>query len=151
MQCEPMWMLLKDIIFSYTSWQGNDYMLIKISLNVPRIESLWKGQKLTLICLGNDFDTYDGSMHHDHVIKWKTFPRDWPFVRGIHRWPVNSLHKGQWRGALMFSLIFTWKKVEQTIVRLMIWAAIELIMTSRPDISPDLISHFQWRHWVIKR
>ena len=31
-----------------------------------------------------------------------------PFVRGIHRWPVNSLHKGQWRGALMFSLICAW-------------------------------------------
>ena len=27
------------------------------------------------------------------------------FVRGIHRPPVNSPHKGQWRGALMFSLI----------------------------------------------
>ena len=26
-------------------------------------------------------------------------------VRGIHRSPVNSPHKGQWRGALMFSLI----------------------------------------------
>ena len=42
---------------------------------------------------------------HDDVIKWKHFPRYWPFVRGIHRSPVNSLHKGQWRGALMFSLI----------------------------------------------
>ena len=42
---------------------------------------------------------------HDDVIKWKHFPRDWPFVRGIHRSPVNSPHKGQWRGALMFSLI----------------------------------------------
>ena len=42
---------------------------------------------------------------HDDVIKWKHFPRYWPFVRGIHRWPVNSIHKGQWRGALMFSLI----------------------------------------------
>ena len=39
------------------------------------------------------------------VIKWKHFPRYWPFVRGIHRCPVNSPHKGQWRGALMFSLI----------------------------------------------
>ena len=36
------------------------------------------------------------------------FPRYWPFVRGIHRSPVNSPHKGQWRGALMFSLICTW-------------------------------------------
>ena len=32
---------------------------------------------------------------HDDVIKWKHFPRYWPFV-----------HKGQWRRALMFSLIF---------------------------------------------
>ena len=45
--------------------------------------------------------------HHD-VIKWKHFPRHWPFVRGIHRSrPVNSPHKDQWRGALMFSLICT--------------------------------------------
>ena len=44
---------------------------------------------------------------HDVVIKWKHFPRYWPFVRGIHRSPVNSPHKGQWRGALMFSLICT--------------------------------------------
>ena len=27
---------------------------------------------------------------HDDVIKWKHFPRYWPFVRGIHRSPVNS-------------------------------------------------------------
>ena len=43
--------------------------------------------------------------HHDDVIKWKHFPRNWPFLRGIHRSPVNSTHKGQWRGALMFSSI----------------------------------------------
>ena len=45
---------------------------------------------------------------HDDVIKWKHFPRNWPFVRGIYRSPVNSPHKGQWRGALMFSLICVW-------------------------------------------
>ena len=45
---------------------------------------------------------------HDDVIKWKHFPRYWPFVRRIHRSPVNSPHKGQWRGALMFSLIWIW-------------------------------------------
>ena len=45
---------------------------------------------------------------HDDVIKWKHFSRYWPFVRGIHRSPVNSPHKGQWRGALMFSLICVW-------------------------------------------
>ena len=35
-------------------------------------------------------------------------PRYWPFVQGIHRSPVNSPHKGQWHGALMFHLICTW-------------------------------------------
>ena len=45
---------------------------------------------------------------HDDVIKWKHFPRNWPFVLGIHRSPVNSPHKGQFRGALMFSLICVW-------------------------------------------
>ena len=45
---------------------------------------------------------------HDDVIKWKHFTRYWPFVRGIHQSPVKSPHKGQWRGALMFSLIYVW-------------------------------------------
>ena len=38
-------------------------------------------------------------LHYD-VIKWIHFPRNWS--------PVNSPHKGQWRGALMFSLICAW-------------------------------------------
>ena len=53
---------------------------------------------------------YQGNYHtadegRDYVIKWKHYPCYWPFVRGIHRSPVNSPHKGQWHGALMFSLI----------------------------------------------
>ena len=49
-------------------------------------------------------------LFHDDVIKWKHFPRYWPFVRGIHRSPVPGEfpHKDQWRGALMFSLICVW-------------------------------------------
>ena len=50
---------------------------------------------------GSSFVTF----YHDDVIKWKHFPHYWPFVRGIHRSPVNSPQKGQWRGALKFSLI----------------------------------------------
>ena len=38
----------------------------------------------------------------------ETFPCYWPFVRGILRWPVNSPHKSQWRGALMFLLNCAW-------------------------------------------
>ena len=45
--------------------------------------------------------------------------------------PVGSPHKGQWRGALMFSLICVWiNGCVTTIVRLVIWDAIGPIMTS---------------------
>ena len=48
---------------------------------------------------------FEAMVLHDDVIKWKHFPRYWTFVRGIHRSQVNSPHKGQWRGALMLTLI----------------------------------------------
>ena len=55
------------------------------------------------------FRPYGIPLHrHADVIKWKHFPRYWPFVRGIHRSPVNSPHKGQWRGTLMCSMICAW-------------------------------------------
>ena len=44
----------------------------------------------------------------DDVIKWRHFPRHWPFVRGIHRWPVDSPHEGHWHRTSMFSLICSW-------------------------------------------
>ena len=50
----------------------------------------------------------EARLSHDDVIKWKHLPRYWQFVQGIHRWPVNSPHKGQWRGALVFSLTCAW-------------------------------------------
>ena len=37
-----------------------------------------------------------------HVMKWKHFPRYRPFMGGS---PVNSPHKSQWGGTLLFSLI----------------------------------------------
>ena len=59
--------------------------------------------------------SYHGRKHlcTSYVVTWwrhqmETFPRNWPFVLGIHRPPVNSPHRGQWRGALMFSLICVW-------------------------------------------
>ena len=49
-----------------------------------------------------------GNASRYDVIKWKHFPRYWPSVWGIHWSTMNSPHKGQWRGALMFSLICAW-------------------------------------------
>ena len=51
--------------------------------------------------------------HVDGMTSWwrhqmETFSALLAFVRGIHRPPVNSSHKGQWCRALMFSLICVW-------------------------------------------
>ena len=52
---------------------------------------------------------HDINARNDWQSWWRhqmeAFLRYWPFVRGINRSPVNSRQKGQWRGALMFSLI----------------------------------------------
>ena len=45
---------------------------------------------------------------HFDVIEWKHFFALLTLCGGIHWSPVNFSHKGQWRGALMFSLIFAW-------------------------------------------
>ena len=56
--------------------------------------------------LGNDWwASMLASVYHDDVIKWKHFPRHWPFARGIRQSPANSSHKGQWSGDVMSSLI----------------------------------------------
>ena len=55
-------------------------------------------------------DSLKKTTNHVDVIKWKHFPRYWPFVRGFHRSPVISPQKGQWRGALVFSSICVWIK-----------------------------------------
>ena len=80
----------------------------------------WQTEIICWLCVLAIFQMYPSSiswllmlshtytMMHDDVIKWTHFPRYWPFVWGIHRSPVNSPHKGQWRGALVFSLIYVW-------------------------------------------
>ena len=52
----------------------------------------------------------------DDVIKWNNFPRNGPFVRGIQRPSADSPHKGQWRRALMCSLICTWANAWACII-----------------------------------
>ena len=73
------------------------------------ILNLKQWRRVTVITIQRGFvlRNFKG-LFHDDVIKWTKFPCNWPFVRGIHRSPVNSPHKGQWRGAVMFSLICVW-------------------------------------------
>ena len=74
------------ISYSYGKWCGILTILFWVSL----------------LALWNSGDNHCDSgeiLQYDDVIKWKHFPRYWPFLRGIHRSPVNSPHKEQWRGA----------------------------------------------------
>ena len=68
--------------------------------------------------------------YHDDAINWKKCPRYCSFVRWIHRLPVDSPHKGQWRGALMFCLICAWTNGWANNRDADIWYVITLIMTS---------------------
>ena len=69
--------------------------------------SLWRSLLILLYwCPVLQPNHYDSLEEYDDVIKWKHFPHNWPFFVG--KSPVNSPHKGQWRGALIFSLICAW-------------------------------------------
>ena len=93
---EPHWLLMGLSDISRVTWQVWYMCHPQVSVH--------------FLCryLLNSLISGKGCLSHDDVIKWKHFPRYWPFERGIHRSPVNSPHKGQWRGALMFSFIFDW-------------------------------------------
>ena len=89
--------VLRAITYSTTAPKGNR--------ELDRYETTVTEKQAACYVLGYTIQVHN---IHDDVIKWKHLPRYWPFVRGIHRSPVNSPHKGQWRRALMFSLICVW-------------------------------------------
>ena len=85
----PNWVVL--------TWTG-DEILCRKAIGWHTHEHIWTltQTQVTAIPKGQNYDD---------IIKWKHFPSYWPYVWGIHRSPVNSPHKGQWRRALIFSLI----------------------------------------------
>ena len=95
-------LFVHDQFSSWFTWFVRDAALEPRSYDFPDTSEVFLIEVgLWLIAIKHD---------HDDVIKWKHIPRYWPFVRGIHRSPVNSSHKVQWRRALVFSLIYAWIK-----------------------------------------
>ena len=88
------------------STRSIDYLMTHqpVMIKVLRI----KNNALYMYLIFIIYNTYYIWFHRD-VIKCKHFPRYWPFVGGIHGWPMDSPHKGQCRGAFMFSLNCAWK------------------------------------------
>ena len=89
----------------FMSWKGPWFNANESFLGVEISIIKWD---YAIFIMGISQTGKTASWYHDDVIKWKYFLRYWPFVRGIHRSPVNFPHKDQWRGALMFSLIWAW-------------------------------------------
>ena len=101
-----MWITGSGLIFICSSidlCSVPSHKLLNSPVEMPQVTS-----NVTVTCCRGVWIPYYNDQINDDVIKWKYLPRYWPFVRGIHRWPVNSSQKGQWLGALMFSLICAW-------------------------------------------
>ena len=81
-----------DILSIRSLWTYSSEIWTKLKKGLSHIKTL---QNSVWDVLGHCIQTA-----HNDVIKWKHFPPYWPFVRGIHRSPVNSQHKSQWREAL---------------------------------------------------
>ena len=98
--------------FSFTEYCWNFFLINNSKLILPMLKAI--PLKTLVICIFMLWYMYmiflcavKACMFHD-VVKWKHFPRYWPFVRGIHQSLVNTPHKVQWLGTLMFSLICAW-------------------------------------------
>ena len=115
---------LQLICSNFLEWLRSSFVLVRQWLVLPicfRVTPLTQ--------LGQSCEIY-GYIHHVNrirtiispqgkdnrgvcVLSWwrhqmETFSALLAICVGIHRSPVNSPHKGQWRGAFMFSLICAW-------------------------------------------
>ena len=84
---------------------GIAYLFLPQRINIGGVQP-----SASMVCIIPMAYIYLCVCKQDDVIRWKLFPRYWPFLRGIQRSPVNYPHKGQWRGALMFSFTDAFNK-----------------------------------------
>ena len=107
MRLFTIWLLASRFFVFF--WEWNRQISKTNVLNHADFQPVWV-QKYTAINmeLDNDEVLWLWVVFMMTSSNGKKIPRYWPFVRGIHRSPVNSPHKGQWCGAPMFSLICAW-------------------------------------------
>ena len=100
------WMLFVNLLktTAHVDWKISDMMILWNKMAMFH-RSLW----IAFLQISSTHHWMCGKhTSHDDVIKWKYFPRYWPFVQAIHRSPVNSTHKGLWRRTLVYSLTCAW-------------------------------------------
>ena len=108
-QMAKMKVKVNDIHFQYRLRVSQDACLVQVCWFQLRFMSSYRADKVKFADGRTDrrrrWQYLFGLRGQGVEMNMKHFPRYWPFVRGIHWSPVNSPRKGQWRGALMFSLI----------------------------------------------
>ena len=99
---------MSSCVFVVSVWEAGNVRIMHILLNLD--SSVFTPCLQTLNTTRPTFyiQMCGFQQRHDDIIKWNHVPCCWPFVRGIHRSPVNYPHKVKWHGALMFSLICAW-------------------------------------------
>ena len=101
-------------------WCFNDFVIMYkhvFSFYSYRYEITFAATRFYFEICWSQQHSSDAWRHH----QMETFSPYWPFVREIHRSPVNSPHKGQCHGAMIFYSVCAW---------LVIWDAIAPTMTS---------------------
>ena len=86
-------------------------MMTSSNGNTPALLALWHYNNVIMSTMGSQITSltivnstvYSGADQRKYQSSASL-----AFVRGIHWWPGNSPHKGQWRGVLMCSLICVW-------------------------------------------
>ena len=97
-----------DVIFA----QQHQYIYIYIAffflIWLNHCRTLWFNMRL----YDHQSPEFHRTLHNRHLSWWRhqmeTFSALLALCAGNSPVPVNSPHKGQWRGALMFSLICVW-------------------------------------------
>ena len=96
--------------------KSSEKRLLRVAIHL-NMSILYEQYKLTIICFYRD--KIGSYCRHLSTVRWEndgsslwpirtwrhrvTQAGYWPLVRGIHRSPVISPYRGQWRGALMFT------------------------------------------------
>ena len=104
---------MSQLLISTIFWADENFIYVSSQISAIMIDEI---AMTTLVqtrhCANERHWTSDDPVHWQFctwsLYQMKYFLRYWPFLQGIHRSPVNSPHKGQWHGALMFSLICAW-------------------------------------------
>ena len=119
----------------FRPWTGQTIIVSGNGLSSVRFSTIaWKCWNIVNWVLGNklqwQWNRYPMVFEHDNVIKWKHFPRYWPFLRGIRRSPVTDEFPSQRPVTRRLDVFLDLRpnRLSKQIETPAIWDAIVLIM-----------------------